>query len=402
MSWNRVYPEQRCRCCRRQAACKDGYCRLCRKQASFNHDHRFKTKVDLDTPRQTGHQLFFADLVRSVQLPEEDDPEPTAALRLRPVRLRPRYQQLICCDAARDLRRVPFRDLEIRHPEYVDFVLARAEAIGQARGWSDLVRMRTQRALTIVAAVHDPWEKVLASTVGQLAERQLPACRVLDVLEDLQLLQDDRPDPLDGWIAGMVAGLPASIEQETLVWVGRMRHGGQRSRPRAAQTVRNKLRAVVPFLRHVGRVYHTLRQVTREDCTAWLDTVTKDRRRAVVALRALFKTLKAQKVIFADPTRYIRGGKTTGTVPKPLAPHRLVQAADTAALDPTLRVVLALTAIHALGAEETRLVRLDDVDLPAERIPLARDPPTLTRAKRSATTWKFADPPGPAPPTRTC
>jgi Site-specific recombinase XerD len=350
-------------------ACKEGYCRLCRKQASFNHDHRFKTKVDLNTPRRTGHQLFFADLVRAAQLPEVD-PEPTIAPRLRPVSLRPRYQQLICCDAARDLWRVPLRDLEIRHPEYVNFVLARAETIGQARGWSDMVRLRTQRALTIVAAVHDPWEKVLASTVGQLTKRQLPACRVIDVLEDLQLLQDDRPDALDGWIASMLVGLPAGIEQETLAWVGHMRHGGRRARPRAAQTVRNKLRAVVPFLRHVSHGYHTLRQVTREDCTAWLDTLTKDRHHAIVALRTMFKTLKTQKVIFADPTRYIRGGKAIGTIPKPLAPHLLAQAADLAADDPALRVVLALTAIHALGAEETRNVRLDDVDLPAERIHL--------------------------------
>lgn len=368
-SWNKAYPERRCRCCRRQAACKDGYCRLCRKQASLNHDHRLKTKVNLDTPRRTGHQLFFADLVRSVQLPEAD-PEPAAAPRLRPVRLKLRYQQLICCDSTRDLRHVPLVGLEIRHPEYVDFVLARAEAIGQARGWSDMVRIRTQRALTIVAAVHDPWEKVLASTVAQLTARQLPACRVIDVLEDLQLLQDDRPDPLDGWLVGMLAGLPVGIEEETLVWVDHMRHGGQRARPRAAQTVRNKLSAVVPFLRHVGRDYHTLRQVTREDCKTWLDTVTKDRHRVIVALRALFKTLKAKKVIFADPTRYIRGGKTTGTIPQPLAPHRLAQAAEMAAGDPTLRVVLALTAIHALGAEETRRVQLDDIDLPTERIHL--------------------------------
>lgn len=41
-----------------------------------------------------------------------------------------------------------------------------------------------------------------------------------------------------------------------------------------------------------------------------------------------------------------------------------------AAGDPILRVVLALTAIHALGAEKTRRVRRDDIDLPAERIHL--------------------------------
>lgn len=79
-------------------------------------------------------------------------------------------------------------------------------------------------------------------------------------------------------------------------------------------------------------------------------------------------------MIFADPTRYLRGGKATGTIPKPLAPHRLVQAADMASDDPTFRVVLALTAIHALGAEETRLVRLDDVNLRRTHL-LARDPP---------------------------
>lgn len=133
---------------------------------------------------------------------------------------------------------------------------------------------------------------VLANTVGQLTARQLPACRVIDVLDDLQRLLDDRPDPLDGWIAGMLAGLPAGIVEETLVWLGRMRHGGQRTRPRAAQTVRNKLWAVLPFLLHAGRDYHTLRQVTREDCKAWPDTVTKERHRAIVARRALFKTLK--------------------------------------------------------------------------------------------------------------
>lgn len=369
--WGRKYPGETCRCCRQQAACKAGYCRPCRVQASFNHDHRKKTKMDLETPRRTGYQLRFADMVRSAQIPPKPAQKaPVPALR--PIRPRPLGEQLTCCTAKRDIRRVPLHGLELPHPEFTAFVLARAEELGRIRGWTDVVLIRARRALTILTAVHDPFEPILASTVEQLAERKLSPRRAMEVLLDLQLLVDDRPDALTEWIRRNLAGIPDGIRTEVEEWVSLMRKGGQRSLPRAPQTVINKVRLALPFLAWAatGRGYTTLRQATREDCKGWLDTLDHDRQRTIVALRGLFKTLKTSKLIFANPTRYIRCGSMARSIPTPLAPHRLAAAATSAASDPTLRVVLALAAIQAITAAEIQAVLLDYVDLPNDRIVL--------------------------------
>lgn len=359
-----------CRCCARDLACKDGYCRLCRKQASLNHDARIKRSIDLDTPAVSGHQLFLADLIKRSRRPS---PQCRPASKPPPVsqgsvRLWPRAEQLAFWKLNRDVSRVRFDELEILDPQFTEFVLARAEALANARGWSPLVQQATRRGLVILTAIHGPFEPIPVTVVKQLVPRKIPVKRVLDVLGDLGLLDEDRPDRLSHLIDKQLVGLPQAIREEALVWVRQMREGTARSRPRARQTVVNNLRRAAPFLQHVGSRYDTLRQVLPEDCKTWLDAQTRERQHLRVALQALFRTLKAHRLVFIDPTRHLRGGAPPKNAPIPLAPHQLATAADKAADSPALRVMLALAAVHALSAMEVRTVRMDDVDLPARRL----------------------------------
>ncbi len=214
----------------------------------------------------------------------------------------------------------------------------------------------------------------------------MPARRVMDVLKELGLLRDDRPDPLTLWVDRKIIALPGGIRSDVVVWVAHMRDGGPRSRPRADQTLINKVGMALPFLTWVTdrRGYTTLRQVTREDCKEWLDSFDGDRPRATIALRGLFRTLKARKLVFSDPTRYIRVGKMLHSVPTPLAPHQLVEVAQRAAAEPALRLVLALASVHALSALEIRTVLLEQIDLPNDRVTLRGVDRPLDAYTRSA------------------
>lgn len=372
-AWRRKFGSPtECRCCSRVLACKDSYCRLCRKQASLNHDSRIKVRINLDTPAHTGHQLFLADLFRSVKRSAPRCAPASAPLTVvqKPLVLRPQAEQLALLHLERDVSRVPMNGLQVVDPQFTEFVLARAEELADARGWSPLVREATRRGLVILTGVHGPFEPIPASVVQQLARRKIPVKRVTDVLTDLGLLHDNRPDLLTQWIDTQLDGLPQAIRGEVLAWIKQMREGTPRSRPRARQTVVNKLRRVSPFLQQVGSRYDTLRQVLPEDCKTWLDNQTGDRQLARVAIRSLFRTLKSQRLVFADPTRSLRGGMPPKKAPKPLAPHKLAAATDKASANPALRVMLALAAVHALNAQEIRTLKLDDIDLPGKRITL--------------------------------
>jgi hypothetical protein len=67
-----------------------------------------------------------------------------------------------------------------------------------------------------------------------------------------------------------------------------------------------------------------LRQVTRDDITTWLasrpgHTRTQD----ASTLRSLFGTLKAERLIFANPARGVRVSRRNPSVPAPLPAHLL-------------------------------------------------------------------------------
>jgi hypothetical protein len=112
-----------------------------------------------------------------------------------------------------------------------------------------------------------------------------------------------------------------------------------------------------------------LRQVTRDDIARWLASRPgRSRPQDASTLRSLFGTLKAERLIFANPARGIRVGRRNPSVPVPLPAHLLTAIADAAGNDPALRAVVALVGVHALLPGQIRHLRTDQIDLPALRL----------------------------------
>jgi integrase len=87
------------------------------------------------------------------------------------------------------------------------------------------------------------------------------------------------------------------------------------------------------------------------------------RRLATSAMRSLFRTLKAHRLIFADPTVRIAPG--TADRPPVLALDPTTRGTLLGHLDrPAAELTLLLAGVHALRRTEIRFLTLDAVDLP--------------------------------------
>lgn len=161
---------------------------------------------------------------------------------------------------------------------------------------------------------------------------------------------------------------------ELVTWIDILRHGTPRRRPRARVKVITNLRSILPFLTEYAGKYTTLRQATRDDITSWLAD-RPYRAYDTSALRSLFSTLKVERLIFANPMRGIKGGKVAIKIPASLTVDEVESVALAALQDPALRVVVALSGIHALPARQIRSMLVEDVDLPGRRL----DPEGMNR-----------------------
>ncbi|MGG8407822.1 hypothetical protein ACM614_14965 [Streptomyces sp. 12297] len=100
------------------------------------------------------------------------------------------------------MSRVTVPDVAPLDPAFTDYVAAQADNHADAEGWSLGLRERVQQSLYLLTAVHGPHETIKASTVATLPRQRSrrAVLRVAEVLATLELLNDDRPDPLDKWI----------------------------------------------------------------------------------------------------------------------------------------------------------------------------------------------------------
>ncbi len=344
-------------------------CRPCRKQASLIAGPANKTMLDLSAAGVTGHQviLHFGQLASPGRRTAEEDAAPTV-VPPRPARSRSRWVQLLLCDASRDLSAVSAQ-LPPIDAVLAEMLLDEAARLAELRGWSPRTLSLTQRGLRILAAVHGPGEAVRASTVRQLTARNMPFPHIIDVLVAVGVLDDDRPDTLAIWIDAQLAGLPAQIRAELDTWLGLLRHGGSRRRPRRRRTIVRDIYSIRGFLADIGGRYSTLRQVTRDDIVTWLaGRPGKSRPQDASTLRSLFGILKAERLIFTNPARGVRVARRNPSVPAPLPAHLLTTTAEAAKDDPALRVAVALAGVHALLPGQIRHLRLDQVDLPGRRL----------------------------------
>ena len=257
----------------------------------------------------------------------------------------------------RDLSRVSAQ-LPPVDADLAERLQAEAGRLAELRGWSPRTLSLTQRGLRILTAVHGPGEPVRASTVRQLTARNMPFPHIIDVLAAVGVLEDDRPDTLAVWLDEQLAGLPDQIRAELDTWLGLLRHGGPRRRPRSRRTIVRNIYSIRTFLTDAGGRYSTLRQVTRDDIAGWLASRPgRSRPQDASTLRSLFGTLKAERLIFANPARGIRVGRRNPSVPAPLPAHLLTATAGAADRDPALRAVVALAGVHALLPGQIRQLR---------------------------------------------
>jgi integrase len=247
-------------------------------------------------------------------------------------------------------------------------LLAVVVGYGQARGWSPSTLRRVQHSLAaLLASQPTPAWPLEAAAVRQfLLERHLTALRVVEFLADQGLVRVDEHAALDRWLARRLALLPAPIRAEVQVWIEGLRGRGARAgRRRRAATIQGYVRAVTPALVDWSARYQSLRQVTTEDIAARLEPLAGPTRKlTLVVLRSLFRTLKARRLAFTNPTA---GLAAPGEPPPPaLGLDPIRRAGLLGQLDrPDQQLVVLLAGVHALRPHQIRLLGLDAVDLGA-------------------------------------
>jgi integrase len=241
---------------------------------------------------------------------------------------------------------------------------------GQARGWPPETLRRARRGLALLLASQPPLTSrspLDAAAVRQfLLDRHLTALRVVEFLTDQGLLASNQHAALDRWLVRRLEPLPGQLRAEVHTWVEVLRGRGPRAgRPRKAATIQGYLRAFEPALADWSTRYQSLRQVTTDDITDQLGRLTGPTRLLVLAvMRSLFKTLKARRVIFTNPT----AGLELHREPPP--PALSLDPARRAGLlkrlhRPDARLIVLLAGVHALRPHQIRVLALDDVDLAA-------------------------------------
>jgi integrase len=347
-----------------------GRCRLCLAAS--------RATSTLPTARG-GIQLFMAVGTPAAGRPAQPEPPPAPSAGFGQLRL---SKAAAARGPARPHqgRRPGLRPADHPRRSQHQQLLAAVVGYGQARGWSPSTLRRVQHSLAALLASQPTLDRPLeAAAVRQfLLERHLTVLRVVEFLADQGLVCVDEHAALDRWLAGRLQPLAAPIRAEVQVWIEGLRGRGARpGRPRRDATIQGYLRAVSPALADWSARYQSLRQVTTEDIAAQLEPLTGPTRRlTLVVLRSLFRTLKARRLIFTNPTA---GLAAPGEPPPPglgLDPAR--RAGLLGRLDrPDQQLIVLLAGVHALRPHQIRVLALEDVDLGAGILRVAGRPRRL-------------------------
>ena len=244
-------------------------------------------------------------------------------------------------------------------------LVASLTGYGQARGWAPGTLARARRALVVALTSGQdlgppPWDT--ADLREFLVTRHLVALRVTEFLTDQGLARARPRAALEQWVTRRLAGLPAPFAAEVRIWTEALHGRGQRpARPRHPRTIEAYLRVLdTPLAQWAGQ-YGSLRQVTTDDLAAQLAPLTgATRKLATAAMRSLFTTLKARRVLFTNPAAPLAGHALQP--PPVLPPDDTRRAHLLGCLDePGQRLIVLLAGVHALRPSQICALTLDAV-----------------------------------------
>lgn len=399
-AWVASIVGERCRACRQFAQRNtQGECRSCHRPLAINHHGRCRlcTTARLDAHRagdldwetepgqRPGIQLFLGDrfsapLRVARPRPATSDVETTTAptagqLELFTVRPAPER-----ADAA--------ARAWASSPAGAELLTAVA-TFARTRGWPAPTTRRVQRAVALVAVTSPDFDAGPA-VLAELRRCYLPLRRLREFLTAAHLGPVPRETHPVDLVEHVLGELPAPMVKELTSWITALTgdDGAHRGRAHPRSTIDSYLRAVRPAVQQWAQQYPSLRQITEDDVDTHLEPLRGSRRtHTAVALRSLFGTLKACKLIFANPARRTRPGNF---------PSRPVLGLNDAARTGLLsgldradhRLVVLLAAVHALSRADIASLRVDDVDLGAHTIVMRGHPrPVDTLTHDHLTAW---------------
>lgn len=381
-AFRRLHNEGRCASCRRYIAVKQRYCRLCWREA-----HR-RANIDRITTgtgiRHCGplaafleqidcHQLVFANTDVSLWTPSskaKQSKRRTVAAP-HPFTPPPGPGQGTLFTIPRDLTR--FRRPST-HEGWLRDVLAlphvarawhAAQLTADAHGWTERLLGEVRRTLITALGCRPADEPVIYSELQPLAAlRRLPVERTAQLLADLDMLHDDRLSPLETAFERRLSKVSPAIRAPVEDWIRQLLDGTRRCRPRTWETVMEYLRSAAPVLIVWSHTHDHLREITPDHVREALASLSSSsaRTQALISLRSLFRYLRAQRLIFKNPTVRIAPGTVRLPPILPLSPTDYQQVIA-AATTPEHRLTLALASVHAARPGDIRALQLDDVHL---------------------------------------
>jgi hypothetical protein len=359
--WKTHYPLGQCLYCRRQTRIGELHaCRLCVQQAWLLREPG--RALDLPGANRYGQQLFFANMVfqrRKTPRLKTDRSVFLNAAAFTPTG----WTAQTLFDAEPDPKLVKQRSLNAESDllGYCTTIVAEHAA---RHGWSNHQRTYVIRSLRMLDILQDtPGAKIRASEVLRLRRYDGNINSTLDVLDAAGLLIDDRPTRAERYFAGKTADLPEPMKTQLEVWLEVMLNGSTtspRRRSRHPLTARIHIMGIAPILQSWAEAGHqSLAEITPEQVRTALPETGAQRNWAEFGLRSLFKTLKARKLIFTDPTRGLPVTPVNATVPLPLDTDAIRAALDSP--DPAVAAAVALVAFHAITSKQLAELKLTDV-----------------------------------------
>ena len=383
--WQTHYPKGVCEYCGRESwIAEQGACRLCLEQARILQEPG--RSLDIAGANKYGQQLFFANMV--FQRPRTPRLKPANGWKTPGGWGRPgpppkkltltEWVQPVLIDVPPDpemLRQKAF----IENSELTRYCAAIVGEHAEKFGWSTRQRNDVIRSLRLLQTLRDsPTAKIRASEVLQLPRYAGNIVSTIDVLAAADLLIEDRPRPIEVYFANKTNALPPVMREQLDIWRSVMLDGATtapRQRSRDPLTVRNHIRAIAPAVTAWAEAGHqSLAEITAAQVRAALPGTPVQRALVERGMRSLFKTLKARKLVFANPARGLKSTKLNGTIPLPLNTELIREKLNSP--HPAVALAVALVAFYALTAKQVSELLLTDIvdgrlTLDGRSIPLA-------------------------------